>query len=98
MTTKTTAKEGVSKQTADKNAIRPFQVNVPEADLKELRMRIKATKWPEKETVADASQGVQLETMRNLARYWADQYDWRKCETKLKAVPHFITGIDGLDI
>lgn len=79
-------------------ALRPFRVNVPEAELEELRNRINATRWPEQETVADASQGVQLATMRKLARYWATEYDWRKCEAKLNALPQFITEIDGLDI
>jgi pimeloyl-ACP methyl ester carboxylesterase len=83
---------------SDKTAIRPFDVNVPEAELAELRRRINATKWPERETVTDASQGVQLATVQQLARYWATEYDWRKCEAKLKALPHFITEIDGLDI
>ena len=83
---------------ADKDAIRPFHVNVPEAELTELRRRINATRWPERETVADASQGVQLATMQKLARYWATEYDWRKVEAKLKALPQFITEIDGLDI
>jgi pimeloyl-ACP methyl ester carboxylesterase len=78
--------------------IRPFHVNVPEADLTELRRRIHATKWPERETVTDASQGVQLATIQKLARYWATDYDWRKVEAKLNAVPQFITEIDGLDI
>ena len=78
--------------------IRPFHIHVPEEDLAELRRRIEATQWPEKETVADESQGVQLATMQELARYWATDYDWRKCEAKLKALPHFITEIDGLDI
>ena len=82
----------------DKTAVRPFQVNVPEAELAELRRRISATKWPERETVADASQGVQLTTMLKLADYWAKDYDWLKCEAKLKALPNFITEIDGLDI
>src|ERR1700688_1321331 len=87
-----------SNQADDKNTIRPFRVNVPEADLTELRKRINATKWPERETVRDASQGVQLATIQALARYWAADYDWRKIEAKLKAVPQFITEIDGLDI
>ena len=82
----------------DSTAIRPFQVSVPEAELTELRRRIKATKWPERETTADASQGVQLAAIQELARYWATDYDWRKCEARLNAVPHFITEIDGLDI
>ena len=86
-------------QASDKKAIRPFQMTkVPEAELTELRRRIKATKWPERETVADASQGVQLATMETLARYWATEYDWRKVEAKLNAVPNFFTEIDGLDI
>ena len=78
--------------------IRPFHVNVPEADLTELRRRINATKWPERETVSDASQGVQLATMQALARYWATDYDWRKIEAKMNALPQFMTEIDGLDI
>ena len=78
--------------------IRPFHVNVPEAELTELRRRINATKWPERETVNDASQGVQLATMQALARYWATEYDWRKIEAKMNALPQFITEIDGLDI
>jgi pimeloyl-ACP methyl ester carboxylesterase len=85
-------------QAADKNAIRPFHVNVPEAELTELRKRINATKWPERETVADASQGVQLATIQALARYWGTEYDWRKVEARLNALPQFITEIDGLDI
>ena len=83
---------------ADKTAIRPFQVKVPDAELTDLRRRINATKWPEQETVTDDSQGVQLATMQKLARYWGTEYDWRKCEAKLNALPHFITEIDGLDI
>ena len=79
--------------------IRPFQVNsVPDVELTDLRRRINATRWPERETVADATQGVQLATTQALARYWATDYDWRKCEAKLSALPHFITEIDGLDI
>ncbi|UXY19465.1 epoxide hydrolase [Streptomyces cynarae] len=78
--------------------IRPFTFEFPEAELEDLRARIKAARWPEKETVADQSQGTQLETMKELARYWASEYDWRKTEAKLKALPHFITEIDGLDI
>ena len=87
-----------SERVADQNAIRPFHVNVPDAELTELRRRIKATRWPERETVADASQGVQLATMQKLARYWATDYDWRKVEARLNALPQFITEIDGLDI
>src|SRR5512145_2374180 len=85
-------------QPADKNAIRPFHVSVPEAELTELRRRINATKWPERETVTDASQGVQLATIQALARYWATDYDWRKIEAKMNALPQFMTEIDGLDI
>jgi pimeloyl-ACP methyl ester carboxylesterase len=80
------------------DAIRPFHVNVAESDVIELRSRINATKWPERETVADATQGVQLATMQNLARYWGTDYDWRKCEAKLNDLPQSITEIDGLDI
>lgn len=80
------------------NSIRPFRNSVSEEDLVDLRRRIAATRWPEKETVADATQGVQLATMQKLARYWEKEYDWRKCEAKLNALPNFITEIDGLDI
>jgi hypothetical protein len=78
--------------------IRPFQFHVPDEDLVDLRRRIAATRWPEKETVADQSQGVPLATMQELARYWATDYDWRKVEAKLNAYPQFVTTIDGLDI
>src|SRR5438105_10274121 len=88
----------VQQTASDKTAIRPVHVNVPEAELTELRRRINATKWPERETVADASQGVQLATIQALARYWGTDYDWRTCEAKLKALPQFMTEIDGLDI
>ena len=80
------------------NAIRPFNIQVPEEVLVDLRRRINATKWPDRETVTDESQGVQLATMQELARYWGTDYDWRKCEAKLNALPQFITEIDGLDI
>jgi pimeloyl-ACP methyl ester carboxylesterase len=79
-------------------AIRPFQVSFPDEDLVELRRRIEATRWPERETVDDDSQGVPLATMQELARYWATDYDWRKVEAKLNALPQFRTEIDGLDI
>jgi len=78
--------------------IRSFQVDVPEGELTELRRRINATRWPERETVTDQTQGVQLATVQALARYWATEYDWRKCEKKLNALPNFMTEIDGLDI
>src|SRR5688572_21579446 len=84
-------------QRAD-NAIRPFQVNFPEAELTDLRRRIAATRLPERETVTDFSQGVPLATMQKLARYWAGEYDWRKVEARLNALPNFLTEIDGLDI
>ena len=84
--------------TATVTEIRPFHVDVPEKALDDLRRRIEATQWPEKETVADDSQGVPLETMQKLARYWATDYDWRRCEAELNALPQFITEIDGLDI
>ena len=79
-------------------AIRPFQVSIPEEDLIELRRRVQATRWSSKELVADASQGVQLATLQELARYWAADYDWRRCEAKLNALPQFTTEIDGVDI
>jgi pimeloyl-ACP methyl ester carboxylesterase len=79
-------------------AIRPFTFEFPQADLDDLRARIKATRWPEKEAVADDTQGVQLATIQKLARYWATEHDWRKVEAKLRSYPHFITEIDGLDI
>ncbi len=96
--TQTTATQRGTKRAADKNAIRPFHVNVQEAELTELRSRINATKWPDRETVTDASQGVQLATMQKLAHYWATDYDWRKVEGRLNSYPQFITEIDGLDI
>jgi pimeloyl-ACP methyl ester carboxylesterase len=80
------------------DAIRPFSINVPDKALLDLRRRINATKWPERETVADATQGVRLATMQALARYWETEYDWRKVEARLNALPQFITEIDGLDI
>jgi pimeloyl-ACP methyl ester carboxylesterase len=80
------------------DAIRPFSFKAPEADLADLRKRIKATKWAEREQVADDSQGVQLDTIQKLARYWAIEHDWRKVEARLNALPNFITEIDGLDI
>jgi pimeloyl-ACP methyl ester carboxylesterase len=85
-------------QSTDTGVIRPFNHHVPEAELTELRKRVQATKWPERETVGDATQGVQLATVQALARYWATEYDWRKIEAKLNALPQFITEIDGLDI
>ena len=92
------ATEQRSEQAADKNAIRPFHVNVPEAELTELRRRVAAARLPERETVTGFSQGVPLATTQELARYWATEYDWRKVEARLNAVPNFITEIDGLDI
>src|SRR2546428_670778 len=78
--------------------VRPFRIDVPEAELTELRRRINATRWPERETVTDDSQGVPLALMRAVALYWGTDYDWRKCEAKLNALPNFMTQIDGLDI
>jgi pimeloyl-ACP methyl ester carboxylesterase len=82
----------------DATAIRPFQVNFPEAKLADLRKRINATIWPDKETVSDESEGIQLAVIQRLARYWETEYDWRRCEAQINAVPNFITEIDGLDI
>jgi pimeloyl-ACP methyl ester carboxylesterase len=83
---------------AESGAIRPFRIDIPEDVLANLRERVLATRWPDRETVADPSQGVQLKTMQQLARYWATDYDWRKVEARLNALPQFITEIDGLDI
>src|SRR5256885_10084728 len=89
----------VAKKTGRENtAVRPFRVGFSDAELNELRRRIKATRWPERETVTDYSQGVRLALMQALAQHWATDYDWRKCETRLNALPQFITEIDGLDI
>src|SRR5687768_8216117 len=82
----------------ESSSIRPFRFTAREEALADLRRRIIATQWPERETVPDSSQGVPLATMQDLARYWATEYDWRKCEAKLNAIPQFITEIDGLDI
>ena len=84
--------------TIEDNAIRPFHINIPEEELVELRRRIAATRWPEQQTVTDQSQGVQLATMQKLADYWTKDYDWRKVEARLNALPQFVTNIDGLDI
>ena len=82
----------------DENAIRPFRVSIPEEAIVDLRRRLAATRWPERETVADQSQGAQLATIQKLVHYWQSDYDWRKVETRLNALPQFITKIDGLDI
>ena len=79
-------------------AVRPFRIDVPEEDLNDLRRRIAAARWPSKELVEDRSQGVQLATMQELARHWTTDYDWRKAEAKLNALPQFMTEIDGVDI
>jgi pimeloyl-ACP methyl ester carboxylesterase len=89
---------GQSALAAEDTVVRPFELKVPEEQLVDLRRRVLATRWPEKETVTDESQGVQLSTTQKLARYWATDYDWRKAEARLKALPQFITEIDGLDI
>jgi pimeloyl-ACP methyl ester carboxylesterase len=80
------------------NAIRPFRIDIPEAALVDLRRRVVATRWPDRETVTDQSQGVRLAKIQALARYWGTEYDWRKAEAKLNAMPQFVTAIDGLDI
>ena len=80
------------------SAIRPFRVAIPQAALDDLRKRLLATRLPDAETVSDRSQGAQLEQLQKLLQYWGSGYDWRKGEAKLKAVPHFVTEIDGLDI
>jgi pimeloyl-ACP methyl ester carboxylesterase len=92
------AQPALAGTTAEDAAIRPFRVDIPDEALADLRRRIAATKWPKRETVTDASQGVQLATMQALARYWATEYDWRKVEARLNTLPQFMTNIDGLDI
>jgi pimeloyl-ACP methyl ester carboxylesterase len=89
---------GMSSPVGEGVAVRPFRIDVPEEDLADLRRRILATRWPSKELVKDRSQGVQLEALQELARYWATEYDWRRCETRLNALPQFMTEIDGVDI
>ena len=88
-----------TENSAGATAVRPFTVPVtPEAELEALRARVAATRWPDRELVTDHSQGPKLAVMQELARYWATEYDWRRCEAKLSALPHFMTEIDGLDI
>jgi pimeloyl-ACP methyl ester carboxylesterase len=88
----------MTERPAGDTTIRPFTIEFPEADLEDLRARIAATRWPEKEGVDDLSQGVPLALVQKVARYWHDEYDWRRCEARLNAVPQFTTEIDGLDI
>src|SRR3954464_4848197 len=88
----------VSTEKSSATALRPFEVHFPDDALEDLRRRISATRWPERETVRDDSQGVPLATMQELASYWATDYDWRRCEARLNALPNFVTEIDGLDI
>lgn len=92
------AGSGLKTDAKTSEAIRPFQFHAPQADLDDLRRRILATRWPEKELVNDQTQGVPLATVKALARYWATEYDWRKVEARLNSYPNFITNIDGLDI
>jgi hypothetical protein len=87
-----------SRAATEDGAIRPFRVNFPKSELAELHRRVAAVRWPERETVADDTQGVQLATIQKLARYWVTDYDWRKVETRLNGLPQYITEIDGLDI
>src|SRR5262245_16898505 len=88
-----------SKETTSKvGAIRPFHVHIPQEALDDLRHRLAATRWPDQETVSDGSQGVPLATLKELAHYWQTDYDWRKVEARLNALPQFVTEIDGVDI
>jgi Epoxide hydrolase N terminus len=96
--TQTEQRPQAESTTTDTGAIRPFHVSFREAELVELRRRVKLTRWPEHETLPDASQGVQLATIQKLARYWVTDYDWRRIEARLNALPNFVTEIDGLDI
>jgi pimeloyl-ACP methyl ester carboxylesterase len=94
----TTTTDATTDATTTDTAIRPFRVEVADADLAELRRRIEATRWPSRELVEDRSQGVQTATLRELARYWTTEYDWRRCEASLNELPQFMTQIDGVDI
>src|SRR5262245_37681051 len=96
--TESNAQNGPSPNVFSDEAIRPFQFRAQQADLEDLHRRILATRWPEKETVNDQTQGVQLATVKALAKYWATSYNWRKVEAKLNSYPQFLTTIDGLDI
>ncbi len=98
MSTTTTRDDVAQQSSSDPTAVRPFEVSFPEAELTELRRRVLATRWPERETVTDDSQGVPLATIQELARYWGTDYDWSKCQGRLNALPQFMTEIDGLDI
>src|SRR5882762_8230352 len=98
MTMATSLKQAATQAPVASEAIRPFRVNVPQAALDDLRRRIAATRWPDKETVADQSQGAQLARLQELVRYWGTRYDWRKLEAKLNALPQFVTTIDSVDI
>src|SRR5260370_26736218 len=88
----------MTQPTMTRPAVRPFRINMPDEALADLRRRIAATRWPDRETVPDRSQGAQLAKVQELVRYWGRDYDWRKAEAKLNALPQFITEIDGLDI
>ena len=88
----------MTEKSTDATAIRPFHVEIPEQRIDDMLRRIEATRWPSKELVKDRSQGVQLATLRALARYWSTEYDWRKCEARLNALPQFTTVIDGVKI
>jgi epoxide hydrolase-like protein len=89
---------GNARTAAEDTAVRPFRINIPDETLADLRRRLTATRWPDRETVSDDSQGVPLATMQELARHWATDYNWRKVEARLNALPQFMTEIDGLDI
>ena len=94
----TTVTQAATQAPAESVAIRPFRIHVPQAALDDLRRRIAATRWPDKETVADQSQGAQLARLQELVHYWGSGYSWRKLEAKLNALPQFVTTIDGVDI
>src|SRR5690349_18383275 len=82
----------------EQQTVRPFRVNIPQESLTEMRRRIAATRWPSKELVNERTQGVQLSTIREVARFWSNEYDWRRCESRLNALPQFTTEIDGVNI
>ena len=94
----TATDKSISRETPSNPAIRPFEVFFSEPELSDLRRRVGVTRWPERETVNDDSQGVPLAMMKELAQYWGSEYDWGRCQAKLNGLPNFITEIDGLDI
>lgn len=93
-----TAKPSQSQTAREDDSIQPFQVHIDQSQIDDLKARIRNARWPDRETVGDISQGIQLSRVQNLVRYWGSAYDWRNAENELNALPQFITSIDGVDI